>query len=512
MNVNNKDKAALLTLFFAALTVRLFAAHLDPFLHDWDERYHALVARNMMHDPFKPMLVARHFIPYDHKYWGGNHIWLHKQPLFLWQMALSMKLFGVSEFTMRYPSVLMGALSVLLIYRLAVLGTRNKKIGLMAALFACYSYLALDMTSGQKGIEHNDLAFQFYVLASMWAFAEYAQTKSIRWAVAVGLLSGCAVLNKWLPGLLVFAGWSLTILMDILQKRMQKKEFFHFLLAAAAAMVVFVPWQLYTLYRFPVEAQFELDYNAEHMRTAVEGHKGDGWFYYNLFPLYFGKYTWWLVIAGLASLSFLRQYHNRIIPALALNMIIAFVFFSFIVPTKMDGFLMIVAPLGYLFMAIAVFHIMTSTGAIDQLGTRVSFFISYDYHLKGVRQYVYLALLLILPQFILNLPELTEYYDPKNNHFSQNTRIKNNNKIRSLERILPKDVKLVINAADGHNIDIMFYNNNLTAYAWCLSREVFDQYIKSKNIKIAVFATHEPYAVPDYVKEYPNKYMITGVY
>ncbi len=38
-------------------------------LHDWDERYHALVAKNMIEQPFKPMLYKNPVLPYDYKDW-----------------------------------------------------------------------------------------------------------------------------------------------------------------------------------------------------------------------------------------------------------------------------------------------------------------------------------------------------------------------------------------------------------------------------------------------------------
>src|SRR5690606_28721971 len=100
---------------------------------DWDERFHALVARNMMDEPFRPMLKTSALLPHeDYTAWCCNHIWLHKQPLFMWQMALSMKVFGVSEPALRLPSVIMGALMILLLYRITVLVTGNKTAGLIA--------------------------------------------------------------------------------------------------------------------------------------------------------------------------------------------------------------------------------------------------------------------------------------------------------------------------------------------------------------------------------------------
>lgn len=82
---------------------------LDPFLYEWDEKYHALVAKNMLQHSLKPMLYVHQYFATDPYNWTYNNIWLHKQPLFLWQMALSMMFFGVSEQAMRLPSVLIGS-------------------------------------------------------------------------------------------------------------------------------------------------------------------------------------------------------------------------------------------------------------------------------------------------------------------------------------------------------------------------------------------------------------------
>ena len=136
---------AVLSLFIAACSLRWFVGHLDPFLADWDERYYALVARNMMDDPFHPMLKTEILFPYDIKAWCCNHIWLHKQPLYMWQMALSMKIFGVSEFTMRYPSILMGALMVPMLYRITLLYTKNAWLAFAAAFMFCCSCYHLQL-------------------------------------------------------------------------------------------------------------------------------------------------------------------------------------------------------------------------------------------------------------------------------------------------------------------------------------------------------------------------------
>ncbi len=50
-----KHQLALWLLIGGGLLLRV-GPLLDPFLHTWDERYHALVAKNMMVHPFTPML------------------------------------------------------------------------------------------------------------------------------------------------------------------------------------------------------------------------------------------------------------------------------------------------------------------------------------------------------------------------------------------------------------------------------------------------------------------------
>src|SRR5690606_8637655 len=152
---------------------------------------------------------------YDQFVWCCNHIWLHKQPLFMWQMALNMKIFGVSEFSMRLPSVLMGTLLILLLYRITMLLTRDKAVALLSAGLLCFSNFHLQMISGIKGMDHNDVAHGFFVLSGIWAYAEYIKSGKWRWVVIIGLFSGAAVLNKWLTGLLVYLAWGISFVLRI---------------------------------------------------------------------------------------------------------------------------------------------------------------------------------------------------------------------------------------------------------------------------------------------------------
>lgn len=104
----HQPRQAVLVLMAAALALRIGVAGLAPFLHNWDERYHALVAKNLLADWTRPLLRAEPLLAYDYRQWCCNTVWLHKQPLFLWQIAASFWLLGVHELALRLPSAVLG--------------------------------------------------------------------------------------------------------------------------------------------------------------------------------------------------------------------------------------------------------------------------------------------------------------------------------------------------------------------------------------------------------------------
>jgi len=65
--------AALLCILLGGLLLRI-GISADPYLHDWDERYHALVAKNMLRHPFLPTLYETPLLSFDYKSWTGNHV------------------------------------------------------------------------------------------------------------------------------------------------------------------------------------------------------------------------------------------------------------------------------------------------------------------------------------------------------------------------------------------------------------------------------------------------------
>lgn len=473
---------AIAIIFLSGLIIRLLAAQADPFLHDWDERFHALVARNMMERPFVPMLKTTTLLSYDDlNAWCCNHIWLHKQPLFLWQMALSMKIFGVSELSMRLPSVLMGSIMILLLYRITILLTDNKTTALIAAALLSFSHFHLVLITGIKGMDHNDVAFGFYVLAAFWAYAEYTRSGKWTWAVLIGIFSGCAILNKWLTGLMVFLAWGFYLLPDLRHKK--RKEIVQFIVSLIICGIIFLPWQFYIFHRFPVQAAHEAAHNTRHLFEAVEGHAGGIWFYLHEFPLYFGDFLWWGIFPGMLLVFFIKNADKRLSLSILLTVLFVFSFFSFLAKTKVDAYFFVIAPLCMIFIAVFLNALYTV------------------FHKK----YVLAVLCAAAVSLSLNIPEMRRYYSADNEE--RNRKIYNTEIYKNVEKYIPGHVKIVIGVNSFENVELMFYNNDITANHWWITPQDADR-LAAMKIPVAVFKNHAGYIIPDFILKYPYLYII----
>lgn len=286
------ERWSLLFLTVGGFFLYFMAAQLFPYLNLWDEQYHALVAKNCMEHPFLPMMYNEAVVPgHDYSNWCGSYIWLHKQPLFLWQIALSFKIFGVSLLSLRLPSVVMSTLLIPLFYRMAHLLTNRRDIAYFTGLAVAASWYLVQLTSGMMSTDHNDVCFLFYVSASVWAFMEYVHRgrKQLGWALLAGGLAGCAILTKWLVGLLLYLVWGCYLLFEY-GFRLRQWKWGHLFAALCVTLLIAVPWQVYCLHQFPDIARQELFYNMQHFDTTVEDHAGKATFYLMVLPMhYFGR-------------------------------------------------------------------------------------------------------------------------------------------------------------------------------------------------------------------------------
>jgi len=344
-----KRSAALVLLVTGVFLFGCFIALINNYLSTMDEQFHAVVAKNMIHHPFKPMFYSAPVFDYDYKAWASNHVWLHKQPLFLWQMAASMSIFGVNIFGLRLPSILQHAILCIFIYRIGKI-TLNEKVGFYGALFFGIANYTLEMVSGIYASDHNDVAFLFYITASIWAWFEYWHSGKRKWLVLIGLFAGGAFLVKWTTGLLVFAIWGIIILI-IKEKRIKIKSYLDLILSFAVAIIVFLPWQIYTFYAFPLEAKYEFLMNTKHLTECVEGQCGNLWFYFENLSIQYGTAViipYFLLLSFIVYVIRIKSRDFKI--AVTGIVLIIFLVFS-IAETKMISYTAMAMPVVFLAMA-----------------------------------------------------------------------------------------------------------------------------------------------------------------
>ncbi len=263
----------------------------------------------------------------------------------------------------------------------------------------------------------------------------------------------------------------------------------HFLAAVASCVLIFLPWQLYIFHAFPREATHEMEYNTRHLFAVVEGHKGDATFYLQSFNRYFGDFIFCLIPAGLQVLLLQKQNHNKLTLSLVLDFLVVFIFFCFIAQTKIEPYFMAVAPLGYIFMAVSLFHL-----------------INY----RGVYKILYIPVVLTAVLCCFNLPTITFMHDPHNPNSNNcaidwTTKAENAEIYRDIKNYLPPNVKILLNANDY--VDIMFYNNDIDAYGWIVNEEDFEK-IKMRHAPVAILKRSGDTSLPDYVRDYDSLHIV----
>ena len=315
-----------------------FYVSADFFLHFWDERYHALVAKNLISHPLIPTLYENPVLPYDYRNWSANHIWLHKQPLSLWAMAGSMWLFGINEIALRLPSIILVSTSIYLVFSVGSY-LFNQKTGYLAAFFFSINGLVIELMGGRRATDHVDVFFMFFILLSIFLSIQYIKKENTIYSFVVGISIGLAILSKWLPALIVLPIWLLLVWDS--KKFNVKTITVQFVIILITLTAIFLPWQLYIFTVFPQEALWESNYNIKHSYEVVEGHSSSIFYFLNRIRINYGEYIYvplvWFVW------KILKDIKNKKRLAVLIWFLIPFLFFS-MVKTKMQAYLLFTAP------------------------------------------------------------------------------------------------------------------------------------------------------------------------
>lgn len=158
-------------------------------LFDWDEINFAESAREM--------IVSGNYLTVQINY---EPFW-EKPPLFIWMQVLSMKLFGINEFSARFPNAVAGVATVLVLFNIGV-RMRNIRFGLLWVL--TYVGSLLPFFYFKSGI--IDPWFNLFIFLGLYYFIKYQHHsgKSVLNTLLSALFIGLGILTKGPVALLLF--------------------------------------------------------------------------------------------------------------------------------------------------------------------------------------------------------------------------------------------------------------------------------------------------------------------
>ena len=280
-----------------------------------DESFHALVARNLLHHPLDPTLIERPLLSSDESNWMASHVWLHKPPMALWQIAGSFFCFGVNAFALRLPSALLSTAAAWVTYRI---GARliDPLAGAIAAGLQAFNPALLMLVHGYLFSDHVDTSLLFWTELGMLMIVCCAQAKAAKtarsFAIVAGIAGGFAFLTKSYLGLIVpgvavgtwmlwrICGWSTPM-------RFRGK---HVAIVALATAATACPYLIYAETQSPHEFFDSYLAMLKHVQEGVEGYGAPWdrlWFDYAADAFYVFYVT---ALAGAVVLA-IRAIQNR---------------------------------------------------------------------------------------------------------------------------------------------------------------------------------------------------------
>jgi 4-amino-4-deoxy-L-arabinose transferase-like glycosyltransferase len=425
-------RTALFLILAGGLILRVYSAS-DRYLHRWDERYHALVAKNLILHPLTPTLIENPPLPYDFRNWMANHVWLEKGPVPLWAVSGSIRQFGTHELAVRLPSVLVSLLSVYLTYLIAS-RLFDRSTGILAAFFHSINGILVELAAGRVSSDHVDTFFIFFIELGILLSILHL-TGNRRWYVPllIGVATGTAVLCKWLPALVVFPVWISGML--LMKEWPVRRLLSAGSLAAAGCFMVVCPYLAYIHAVFPQEAAWVMRKYILAYSDTVDAHSGPFYYYIVKAGVMFGELIYVPLLLGLREIAARRA--DWKIAVLTVWWTLPMLVFSF-AETKRVTYLLISAPAFFILLSHYWRHI---DGLRDRAGHRWAVSL--------------LLLLLIALPVRYSIDRLTPFEN-------RETDPKWSSDVKSLkDKLGAKNNVVVFNVE--HNIEAMFYSG-LTIY------------------------------------------------
>ena len=178
---------------------------------------------------------------------AGNALTVDKTPAALWVMGLSVRLFGLSSWSILAPQALMGVAAVGLLY-----ATVRRAIGPLGAFIAAAVFTLTPVAALMFRFDNPDALLVLLLVVAAYATVRGIETGSTRWLVIAGIAVGFGFLAKMLQAFLVIPALTAVILVASpvsIARRVRQVA------AAAIAVIVSSGWYIALVELWPADAR-----------------------------------------------------------------------------------------------------------------------------------------------------------------------------------------------------------------------------------------------------------------
>nr|MCW2728371.1 glycosyl transferase [Aeromicrobium sp.] len=181
---------------------------------------------------------------------AASSITVDKTPMALWPMSLSVRIFGLSSWSMLVPQALMGAGAVGLLYATVRRTTQNAWAGLLAGAVLAVTPVAVLMFR----FNNPDALLTLLLIGAVHATIRAIESprRAVRWLVLGGALIGFAFLTKMLQAFLVLPPLALVYLVAA---QVSIGTRLKHLLIAFGSMVVAAGWWIVIVELWPASSR-----------------------------------------------------------------------------------------------------------------------------------------------------------------------------------------------------------------------------------------------------------------
>ncbi|MGB7981350.1 MAG: glycosyltransferase family 39 protein [Candidatus Nanopelagicales bacterium] len=257
---------------------------------------------------------------------SANSITVDKTPASLWLTGLSVRLFGLSSWSILVPQALLGVASVGVLY-----ATVRRWFGPWAGLIAGAVLALTPVATLMFRFNNPDAMLVLLLVCAAWAMGRATERASMRWIMLAGAFVGFAFLAKMMQAFLVLPGF---VAMYAVAAPTDLRRRIGHLAAAFGAMILAAGWWVAVVELWPTDArpyiggsqdnsvlELMLGYNGFGRLTGNEtgsvvggGQRGAMWGetgWDRLFTASYGGQVAWLLPAAVVMIAILLWVSRR---------------------------------------------------------------------------------------------------------------------------------------------------------------------------------------------------------